>query len=196
MRHKFIFLLAVLTLTFLNACKRDRPEDVISKSKMTEILIEQHLLEAKVLLLKVRTDSTNKVYNSLEQEIFEKYGVDKAMYEKSYQYYISKPELLDEIYEVVVDSLNVNDQHAAVLEEEEEKEKKRLAEEKKKRKQAIKDSIANIGKDSLTVSLSDSLALEVKEDSVAEEQEKPLTRTDSLRDPKLRKIAAPKQNKL
>ncbi|PIB35865.1 hypothetical protein BFP72_10900 [Reichenbachiella sp. 5M10] len=141
MRDKFIFLVAVATLTFLNACQRKNEEKVISRNTMTEILIDQHILEAKVLLLKLRTDSSAKVFNSLEKELFEKYKVDKATFERSFQYYLAHPEKLDKIYEVVVDSLNVYDQNAGVAEEEEEKRIKAEAELKKRQKR-LRDSIA------------------------------------------------------
>ncbi|UXP31048.1 DUF4296 domain-containing protein [Reichenbachiella agarivorans] len=162
MRHKIIFFLAVGTLTFLNACKRSDSENLISKSKMTEILIDQHVLEAKVLMLKLKSDSATKVYNSLEKELLESHGVNKKMFEKSFGYYMARPELLDKIYEVVVDSLNVYDQNATLAEEEYEK---ALAAEKE-RKKAEADSIAKALSDTLTTAARDSLILLLQTDSL------------------------------
>ncbi|MEP1782753.1 DUF4296 domain-containing protein, partial [Reichenbachiella sp.] len=82
-------------------------KDVIPSDKMIELLTEIHILEARVDKLRLTNDSSFKVYNTLEKEIFEKYDVEKAKYQESYQYYLSNPVLLDKIYTTVVDSLNV-----------------------------------------------------------------------------------------
>lgn len=82
-------------------------EEVIPSTEMVELLTEIHILEARVDKLRLPSDSAFKVYNTLEKEIFEKYNVDKVNYERSYQYYLSNPALLDKIYTIVVDSLNV-----------------------------------------------------------------------------------------
>ncbi|MCV9386400.1 DUF4296 domain-containing protein [Reichenbachiella ulvae] len=182
MRHKIIFSLAVLTLTFLNACKRDKGENVISKSTMSEILVEQHVLESKVLLLKLRTDSMTKVYNTLEKEIFDKHGIDKAQYEESYQYYMTQPEVMDKIYEIVVDSLNVLDQQATLDEEEE---KRREREEKAAKKNKPDKVLDSLGQESDK----DSLHLQSAMDSIKMSRVRPLDRRDSLRKEELKKIA-------
>lgn len=198
MRHKIIFSLALLTLTFLNACKRGGQQDVLSRAKMTEILIDQHVLESKVLLLKVRTDSMTKIYNSLEKEIFEKHGVEKEQFEKSYLLYLKDPVKMEAIYNVVVDSLNVLDQQAAVYEEEQEKEKKRKKREEKvqqmKKDSALlankRDSIilANGGDSSLLMTEQDSAILAAEEDSVKVVRRKPGSRIDSLRRLELKRV--------
>lgn len=82
-------------------------QDVIPPETMVELLTEIHILEAQVDKLRLTKDSTYMVYNTLEQEIFEKYAVNKALYEESFKFYLARPERLDKIYSVVVDSLNV-----------------------------------------------------------------------------------------
>lgn len=82
-------------------------KDVISSETMAELLIDIHILEARVDKLRLANDSAFKVFNTLQREVFEKHEVDKTEYEESYRYYLSNPALLDKIYNVVVDSLNV-----------------------------------------------------------------------------------------
>lgn len=188
MRHKIIFSLAVLTLTFLNACKRDKGENVISKSAMSEILVEQHVLESKVLLLKLRTDSMTKVYNTLEKEIFEKHGIDKEQYEKSYQYYMTKPEVMDKIYEIVVDSLNVLDQQATLDEEEEKRrEREEKAAAKKNKPDKALDSLAQEPDE-------DSLKLRSAMDSIRMSRVRRIDIRDSLENQDLKKVTPAQRN--
>lgn len=80
---------------------------VIPSELMVELLVDIHILEARVDKLRIGNDSSYAVYNTLEKELFEKHGVSKKEYVNSYKYYLSDPNALDRIYEVVVDSLNV-----------------------------------------------------------------------------------------
>lgn len=82
-------------------------EDVIPPAKMTELLIDIHILEARVDKLRLPNDSAFAIYNTLEKEIFDQNDLTKLEYERSYQHYLSNPKQLDQIYAVVVDSLNV-----------------------------------------------------------------------------------------
>ena len=82
-------------------------QDILPSETMVELLVDIHILEARVDKLRLTKDSAHAVYNTLELEIFEKNKVDKKEYEKSYQYYLSDPKTLDKIYAIVVDSLNV-----------------------------------------------------------------------------------------
>ncbi|MEO9966775.1 MAG: DUF4296 domain-containing protein [Reichenbachiella sp.] len=79
----------------------------IPSELMVELLTDIHILEARVDKLRLPSDSAHMIFNTLQQEIFDKYGVDKSSYEESYQYYLSEPAVFDGIYNVVVDSLNV-----------------------------------------------------------------------------------------
>ena len=82
-------------------------KEVIPSETMVELLTEIHIMEARVDKLRLPKDSSYMVYNTLEKEIFDKYHVTKNLYKESFQYYLAKPELLDKIYSIVVDSLNV-----------------------------------------------------------------------------------------
>lgn len=82
-------------------------DEVIPVSTMVELLIDIHILEARVDKLRLPNDSSFAIYNTLEKEIFEEKKVDKNTYDQSYQFYLSQPKALDHIYAIVVDSLNV-----------------------------------------------------------------------------------------
>lgn len=102
-----VFLLIIISA----ACssKEEIPEDVYSQAKMVDVLIDIHLLEQKLDQLGVTYDSQKVMYNHFEARIFEKYEVDSVAYKKSLNYYYQNVEYLEEIYEVIVDSLSVRE---------------------------------------------------------------------------------------
>ena len=74
---------------------------------MAGILIEIHLAEGKVKELRLEKDSATLAYIYYEKEILKKHGVEADEYEKSYKYHLGNITTMDEIYSIVVDSLNV-----------------------------------------------------------------------------------------
>ena len=81
---------------------------------MTELLVDFHLLEAKIEQLGVKPDSAKKVYSHFATLLYEKYEVDSAQYQESLLFYLDHPEMMHDIYEVVVDSLNLRDRSKRV----------------------------------------------------------------------------------
>ena len=101
-------LILIFCVLFLNACSSgDANENLISKDKMINILIDMHLAEAKVGQVKLPNDSSLQYYAYLQDEIFSTHGVDSVIYKKSMEYYSRNIIQLDEIYEAVLDSLNL-----------------------------------------------------------------------------------------
>jgi len=137
LENKILFFVSILT--FLSACNKGDTSDIFSEDQMTNVLVDIHLLEAKVTGLKLKKDSMTRVYNTLERDLFDTYRVDKAYYEKRYRYYLERPERLQIIYNRVVDSLNVENQNAKFKEDQyKEKQKKEREERKEKeRKERI-----------------------------------------------------------
>ena len=107
----FRFLL-ILTFFLIFSCKnRDYENDLyLPKDKMINILIEIHLLEEKVNQLNYSEDSLRNIYELFEKEIFKNYSVSDEEYRKSFSYYFFDPKQLDEIYQSVIDSLNIYNQ--------------------------------------------------------------------------------------
>lgn len=98
---KFIFL-----LLFTIACKTKndkKPDDLIEKEKMVNILTDIHRTEGFVNNLSFQsTDTTQFFFRKMEADIFKKYAVDTSAYYQSYKYYLINPEDFKEIYEGVV----------------------------------------------------------------------------------------------
>ena len=103
---KNIFL-AIILLTVLSCGESEnKPDELLPKAKMVEMLIDIHILESEIQNLRIRKDSSQLIYNSLEREIFKNNNVDKGVYLKSFEYYLNDVEAMEKIYDVVIDSLN------------------------------------------------------------------------------------------
>jgi hypothetical protein len=104
---KNVFLAGFIFLCF-SCIDNSIPEYVLSKEKMTAILIDVHVAEAKAAAYNLLTvDSAAALFSVMEAEIYKKHKVDKKAYKKSYEYYMKRPELFEQIYNSVIDSLTV-----------------------------------------------------------------------------------------
>lgn len=108
---RFAFLV-LLVLVALSSCKRElrAPENLLDKTRMVDVLIDIHLLEAKLNALSVDKDSSSVLYKAYEQQIFEKHQISSALYQESYQWHFNHLHSLNDIYAIVVDSLMLRQQ--------------------------------------------------------------------------------------
>lgn len=125
MIYRSLLQTSIFSICFilLVACKEEKPEGILDKGTMTNIIIEVYIGEGKVSALNVKRDSSLIVYDAYEKLIYDKYAIDKETYKKSLSYYYDNPAQLDEIYEAVMDSLNVKEQKLKEEQEAAEKEK-------------------------------------------------------------------------
>lgn len=102
---------ATLILFLLVGCDKEQevPEGIIPPSRMTGILIDIYVSEAKVSAVRVSRDSAASLFKVFEQKIFEKHGVDSVTYQKSYEYYLNNLEKMEEVYGAVIDSLSLKE---------------------------------------------------------------------------------------
>ncbi|MCH7410301.1 DUF4296 domain-containing protein [Belliella sp. DSM 111904] len=102
------------------SCSRDsKPEGVLDQAKMIAVLIDIHLSEGYVSTLPINYDSSRTLYPMFEHDVFEKHNVIDTVFHKSLEYYISKPKLIDKIYESIIDSLNVIEKEGLIKETDE-----------------------------------------------------------------------------
>lgn len=95
----------------LIACSRQdkKPEGILSEQKMVDILIDLHIIEARINSVRIPKDTVKKFFPELEEKLFEKHGVSDSAYYRSYQYYLENVGKMEEIYSAVVDSLSVRE---------------------------------------------------------------------------------------
>lgn len=104
MFQKTIFFLLFVGLF---ACQNSQNNEVkiLSPVQMAKVLSEIHLAESQIPHFVQFPDSAQKLYQAFEKKVFEKLGVDSAIYYQSYHYYINRIEEFEKIYTIVIDSL-------------------------------------------------------------------------------------------
>ncbi len=106
-RQRTVWMAMMTVILWGCASKPNPPDNLLSKEEMTAILLEVHVLESKVSRRSVNRDSLQLMYDHFEGMLFEEMDVDTAAYNASIRFYIANPDLLAEIYEAVVDSLQL-----------------------------------------------------------------------------------------
>lgn len=112
MKKSFLILLAGLLFQFCTSPVDPRPADVIPEKKMTDILLDIHIAEARIENMGLPYDTSAVYYQQQQEEIFKKHQVSADKFFKSYDYYVDNISVLDKIYEKVVDSLSVKEMEA------------------------------------------------------------------------------------
>jgi hypothetical protein len=107
-RGRFFSIVILLTV-LLGACSgsQDDKQEILSREQMVKMLIQIHLLEAKVQQLPLPHDSVRQVYAHFENKLFEQEGISREQYELTYMYYADRPKNFEKIYQNVLDSLTV-----------------------------------------------------------------------------------------
>ena len=97
----------VFSIVFYS-CKEDKvikPESILSQQKMTNILIEMHLIDAHLNLAIMPQDSIKMMLVNEYGELFEKEGISQSKFNDSYKWYSNHSDELDAIYENIVNAL-------------------------------------------------------------------------------------------
>ncbi|MAX79296.1 MAG: hypothetical protein CL843_03865 [Crocinitomicaceae bacterium] len=104
---KVFQIIAVFTVLLFSSCgggdERPKPENLIQKEQMIDILKEMEVVEARYQRRMFEPKSQLKEL-ALEHYtgIFKKHGVTLENFRTSYKYYEEDPELLTEIFEEVI----------------------------------------------------------------------------------------------
>jgi Domain of unknown function (DUF4296) len=98
-----IFLVIIVLIISCKPKFDKKPENLVSKDKMVNIMADVHRLEGFVNNLSVQSSDTSQfIYRKMEAKIFKKYGVDTTAYLNSYKYYLINTEEFSEMYKSVV----------------------------------------------------------------------------------------------
>ncbi|MFN8345492.1 MAG: DUF4296 domain-containing protein [Spirosomataceae bacterium] len=103
-----LLLSFLILIVWLTSCQEEPeiPAGTIPEPKMAQILVDMHLLEARVGRLGLTSlDSSTIVTERLKQKLFKKYSTDSAAYNRSYQFYSTNPAFMERIYTDVVKQL-------------------------------------------------------------------------------------------
>lgn len=75
----------------------------MQKEKMAEVMVDIHLVEAT---LNIHVGKDNPVVSTKKVNIFSRHQITKEQFEESYAFYSKNPELLVEVYQLVLNDLS------------------------------------------------------------------------------------------
>lgn len=82
------------------------PATILSKQKMVEVMVDVHLLEASMSLNATSVDVNNPATPTADFDVLKKNNISKKQYDESFDFYSQHPELLNEVYEIVLNDLS------------------------------------------------------------------------------------------
>lgn len=91
--RSFILLLVIIASAFLTSCKEKRPEGVLSKDDMEDVLYDYHIAQS-IASSEGKYDETNEYV----QAVFKKYGITAADFDSSMVWYTRHTSELNSIY--------------------------------------------------------------------------------------------------
>jgi len=103
-----LFLLGTAALIF--SCGDKRPEDVLTKQEMVEVMEELYVAEEKVNQLSLSRDSAKKVFQAMSERVFRDASTSDSAFKRSFDYYMERPEDMELIYSALVDTLQLREQ--------------------------------------------------------------------------------------
>jgi hypothetical protein len=103
MNKSIFFLFSVLLMACTDIDNIAIPDSVIPKEKMAEVMLDIQLLEAT---LNINVGNENKAVAQSSINIFSRHQITKEQFEESYTFYAENPELLTEIYQLVLNDLS------------------------------------------------------------------------------------------
>jgi Domain of unknown function (DUF4296) len=83
---------------------------VLSKQQLSAFLIEMYLAEARLDGTSFPRDSAIRLFIPYEQKLMKRFKVTDSTLKLTYQYYLDHPTEMEQVYDVVIDSLNLREQ--------------------------------------------------------------------------------------
>lgn len=89
-----------------------KPKDIIPEDKMVRILADIHTAEAIIESNVIYPDTALMTFNQEQEKIFARYNVTQSQFKNTYDYYLKNLKDMDELYEIVVDTLSMRETKA------------------------------------------------------------------------------------
>jgi len=137
LNYFYILPLILLLHSCYNIKRPEKPENFLSKEKMTLILIDAALMNSAKSVNRKRIENNGIIP---EAYIYEKHNIDSLTFAKNNEYYAYDIEEYDEIYNKVNDSLNKLKKKYTdiIVKEKKKKDSLKKLKKKKKNKQLLK----------------------------------------------------------
>lgn len=108
MRYLYYIILALLVLGIYSCDKHpvEKPENLIGRNQMIDMLVDIHIAEATYNHMKrdsiIQKSSSQNFYHS----ILNKYQVPDSLFEKSFTFYASNPKQFEKLYQDIMNRLS------------------------------------------------------------------------------------------
>lgn len=106
---KVFLILALFVCTFCSKRKAENPKDLYAMEQVAVFLKDLYILQEQVKDLKLEDDSAKVVFLHFEKELFKKHNMDDSLYKESFKYYMDDVKGLTRIYEIIADSLSLEE---------------------------------------------------------------------------------------
>nr|WP_262921671.1 DUF4296 domain-containing protein [Pontibacter ruber] len=103
-----------MTLLGCSQEEQQKPEHLLSRDKMIQILADVHTAEATVEHQVVYPDTALMTFNYLQQQILKKHKISEQEFRDTYNYYLDNLKEMDKLYEIIIDTLSVRESKARV----------------------------------------------------------------------------------
>ncbi|HMI01468.1 MAG TPA: DUF4296 domain-containing protein [Pedobacter sp.] len=99
------FIYIVISFLLMTGCKPGIPKDLIQPDEMALILHDIHVFDGYINAV-ANMDTARVVAAGYYKGIYKKFGIDSALYSRSFAYYNKHPKAMTEIYTKVVSRLD------------------------------------------------------------------------------------------
>ncbi len=114
MKIKIVWMAIFLASVATSCEKENKPQGVLTKEELVEFLVEMYVAEARMTGISIVTDSSKKLFRPFEEALLEKKGISDSVMNITYRYYVNHPVELEEVYDVVIDTLSLREQKAGL----------------------------------------------------------------------------------
>lgn len=112
-KHPLIVFVLLLNTLLFSQCDRPeepvRPAQLLPRDKMVRVLVDLHLTEARVENAGTSPDSARALFNRESKALYQRHNTSETLFRQSMQYYAIHGKDLEEIYGVVIDSINARE---------------------------------------------------------------------------------------
>ena len=112
-------LFAFVFLLFFSSCKTEKKVAArLDKTTFTALLIDIYLAEARLNSISIPHDSASIYYKPFEKKLLANRNIQDTVLQNTYAYYIEHPREFEEVFDAIIDSLNLREQKGIELKKE------------------------------------------------------------------------------
>ena len=106
MKNLFIILFIISLIGCKLNQEHELPQGILSKEKMTTLLIDVHLTEATIDLCQSKNINITSFAQQQYKLLFKKHNITQKQFEENIKFYADHIELIDETYTAAIETLN------------------------------------------------------------------------------------------